>query len=123
MLNGSAFQTVNFPEIIDTIIKYTTLPKDYAETEECITGWFPDTHSGAVVPNKATNEQLVTRLNLEKVDTDFQYRKKYFIPNADANAAGENRFTLRYPLKIIFNFLNHKAYSTHLKWSLRMKKM
>ena len=49
MLNGSAFQTVDFPGIVDTIMKYTTLPKDYAETEGCITGWFPDTHSGAVV--------------------------------------------------------------------------
>ena len=36
LLNGSAFQTVVFPGIIDTIMK--SLPKDYAEREECITG-------------------------------------------------------------------------------------
>ena len=81
MLNSSAFQTVDFPEIVDKIIKYITLPKDYAKTEGCITGWFPNTlntHSGAVVnilPNNETNEQLATRLNLDKVDTRFQYIK------------------------------------------------
>ena len=50
-------------------MKYIILPKDYAETEGCITGWFPDTHSGAVVnvlPNDATNAVLAARLNLEK---------------------------------------------------------
>ena len=32
-----------------------------------ITGWFHDTHNGAVInilPNNSTNEQLATRLNL-----------------------------------------------------------
>ena len=48
MFNSNAFQNVDFPRIIDTIMKYITLPKDYAETEGCISGWVPDTHSGAV---------------------------------------------------------------------------
>ena len=124
-LNGNAFQTVDFPGVVDSIMKYVTLPKDYAETEGCITGWYPDTHSGGIVnhlPNNATNEQLATRLNLSKVNTGFQYRKKYFTPNAGADAAGENRFTIKYPLKTIFSFLDHKAYSTQFKWSLRLTK-
>ena len=53
-LNCNAFQTADYPGIIDTIMKYVTLPKDYTETEGCITGWFPDTHSGGVV-NKLPN--------------------------------------------------------------------
>ena len=31
MLNGSAFQTVDFSGIVDNM-KYITLPKDYSET-------------------------------------------------------------------------------------------
>ena len=48
LLNGNSFQTADFPDIIDTIMKYITLPKDYTETEGCTTGWFPDTHSGGM---------------------------------------------------------------------------
>ena len=124
-INGNAFQTVDFPGVVDSIMKYVTLPKDYAETEGCITGWYPDTHSGSYVnqlPNDVTNADLAARLNLEKVNTGFQYRKKYFTPKAGADAAGENRFTVKYPLKTIFNFLDHKAYSTQFKWSLRLTK-
>ena len=44
MPGRSAFQTVDYPGVVDTIMKYIALPKDYAETEECITGEFPDTH-------------------------------------------------------------------------------
>ena len=40
MLNSSAFQIVDFSGIIDTIMKYITLPKDYAEIEGCITDGF-----------------------------------------------------------------------------------
>ena len=124
-LNGNAFQTVDFPVIVDSIMKYIILPKDYAETQGCVTGWFPDTHSGAVVivlPNDATNAVLAARLNLEKINTGFQYRKKYFTPNAGVRAAGENRFTIKFPLRTIFSFLDHKAYSTQFKWSLRLTK-
>ena len=99
-LNCNSFQTADFPDIIDTIMKYITLPKDFAKTEGCITGWFPDAHSGGVVnqlPSDATNAQLANRLNLEKVNTGFQYGKKYFTPNAGAAAAGENKFTIIFP--------------------------
>ena len=61
-------------------------------------------------------------MNLEKVNTGYQYRKKYFTPNSGAAAAGENKFTIKYPLKTIFSFLDHKAYSTQFKWSLRLTK-
>ena len=124
-LNGNAFQTADYPGIMDTLMKYVTLPKDYAETEGCITGWFPDTHSGNVVnklPDDATNADIAARLNLEKVNTGFQYRKKYFTSNAGADAAGENRFTIKFPLKTIFSYLDHKAYSSQHKWSLRLTK-
>ena len=79
LLNGNFFQTADFPDIIDTIMKYITLPKDYAETEGCITGWFPNTHRAGVVnifANNATNEELAARLNLEKVNTGFQYKQE-----------------------------------------------
>ena len=79
-INGNSFQTADYPEIIDSIMKYVTLPKDYAETEGCITGWFPDTHSGNVVnllSDEATIAQIVARLSLEKVNVGYQYRKKY----------------------------------------------
>ena len=124
-LNGNAFQTVDFPGIVDSIMKYITLPKDFAETEGCITGWIPDTHSGGVVnhfPDDATVAQIVARLNLEKVNTGYQYRKKYFTPKAGVGDAGENKFIIKYPLKTIFSFLNHNAYSTQFKWSLRLTK-
>ena len=77
LLNGNSFQTADFPDVIDTILKYITLPNDYAETEGCITGWFPDTHSGGfvnILPNNAKIEQIAARVNLEKVNTDFQER-------------------------------------------------
>ena len=73
-INGNSFQTVDYPDIIDSIMKHVTLPKDYAETEGCITGWFPDTHSGGVVnklSDEATTAQIVARLNLEKVNEGF----------------------------------------------------
>ena len=119
-INGNSFQTVNYPNIIDSIMKYITLPKDYADMEGCITGWFPDTHSGGIVnqlPDDATVAQIVAQLNLEKVNTGFQYRKKYFTPKA-----GENKFTIKYPLKLLFSILDHKAYSTQVRWSLRLTK-
>ena len=75
-----------------------------------------------LLPNDATIEDLASRLNLSKVNTGFQYRKKYFTPKAGAAAAGENKFTVKYPLKTIFSFLDHKAYSTQFKWSLRLTK-
>ena len=118
-INGNSFQTVDYPDIIDSIMKHVTLPKDYAETEGCITGWFPDTHSGGVVnklSDEATTAQIVARLNLEKVNEGFQYRRKYF------TASHENKFTIKYPLKLLFSILDHKAYSTQIKWSLRMTK-
>ena len=131
-LNGNAFQTVDFPGVVDSIMKYITLPKDFAETEGCITSWFPDTHSGGVVnkltvgnaanPTADETNAIINRLNKEKVNTGFQYRKKYFTPKAGADAAGENRFTIKYPLKTIFSFLDHKAYTTQFKWSLRLTK-
>ena len=124
-LNGNAFQTTDYPGIMDTLMKYVTLPKDYAETEGCITGWFPDTHSGGLVnklPDDVTNADIAARLNLEKVNTDFQYRKKYFTSKAGADAAGKNRFTIKFPLKTIFSYLDHKAYSSQHKWSLRLTK-
>ena len=114
-INGNSFQTVDYPDIIDSIMKYITLPKDYAETEGCITGWFPDTHSGGVVnklPDDATTAQIVARLNLDKVNEGFQYRRKYF------TASCENTFTIKYPLKKLFSILDHRAYSTQIKWSL-----
>ena len=88
-INGNSFQAADFPDIIDSIMKYVTLPRDYSETEGCITRWFPDTHSGGIVnhlPDNATIAQIVARLKLEKVNTGFQYRKKY--------SAGENRFKI-----------------------------
>ena len=69
LLNGNSFQTADFPDTIDTIMKYITLPKDYAETEGCTTGWFPDTHSEnvnilSVNPenNQMTIDDLITRV-------------------------------------------------------------
>ena len=118
-INGNSFQTADYPEIIDSIMKYVTLPKDYAETEGCITGWFPDTHSGNVVnllSDEATIAQIVARLSLEKVNVGYQYRKKYF------TAARENKFTIKYPLKELFSILDHKAYSTQIRWGLRLTK-
>ena len=113
-------------------MKYITLPKDFAETEGCITSWFPDTRSGGVVhkltvadagnPTADEMNAITSRLNKEKVNTAFQYRKKYFTPKAGANEAGENKFTIKYPLRTIFSFLDHKAYSTQFKWSLRLTK-
>jgi len=101
-LNGNSFQTIDDPYFVDSILKYITLPKDFSETEGSITGWFPDTHSGNFVnklsvSNPATNDELtaiVNRLNLEKVNTGFQYRKKYFTPKAGANDAGTIMFSL-----------------------------
>ena len=85
-LNGNAFQTVDFRGVVDSIMKYITLLKDFAETEGCITSWFPDTHSGGVVntlslvaadnPTAAEMTAIINRLNKEKVNTGFQYRKK-----------------------------------------------
>ena len=126
-INGNSFQTADYPDIIYSIMKYITLPKDYANTEGCITGWFPDTHthSGGVVnrlSDEATIAQIVARLSLEKVNIGFQYRKKYFAPKAGADAAGENKFTIKYPLKLLFSILDHKAYSTQVRWSLRLTK-
>ena len=69
LLNGSAFQTVDYPGIVDSIMKYITLPKDFAETEGCITGWFPDTHSGEVVnnlENDATDAQIASSIEFRK---------------------------------------------------------
>ena len=74
-INGNSFQPVDFPDIVDSIMKYVTLPKDYADTEGCITGWFPDMHSGAVVnqlSDEATIVQIVARLSLEKVNVGYQ---------------------------------------------------
>ena len=41
-------------------------------------GWFPDTHNVVnQLPDDATIAQIVVRLNLEKVNTSFQYRNTY----------------------------------------------
>ena len=42
-INGNSFQTADFPDIIDSIMKYITLLGDYSENEGYIGGWFPDT--------------------------------------------------------------------------------
>ena len=96
-------------------MKYITLPKDYAETEGCFTGWFPDTHSGVVkvLADNVEINLIARHLNLEKVNTGFQYRKKY---------AGENIFTIKFSLKTLFIYLDHNAYSSQHKWGLRLTK-
>ena len=37
-------------------------------------------------------------------------------------AACENKFTIKYPLKELFSILDHKAYSTQIRWGLRLTK-
>ena len=55
------------------------------------------------------NAQLAARLSLENDITGFQYRKKYFTPNAGAAAAGESKFIIKFPLKTLFSYLDHNV--------------
>lgn len=124
-LNGNAFQTVDYPGIVDSIIKHVTLPRDFPETMGAISGWLPDQHDGKpiedlTISDPVTNVELtniVNRMNLENINKGYQLRKKYYTPKT-----GDNYFTIDYPLKTIFGFLDYKAYSTQFKWSLKLVK-
>ena len=129
-LNGNALQTSDEPGENDTNYKLLMFDKNYKETQGCFDGWYPDTHSGSFVSNltvadPATHEQLtavVNRLNNVSVNKGYQYRRKYFTPKAGADANGDNYFYIKFPLRPLFSFMDHEAFSSQLKWSFKFVK-
>ena len=65
---------------------------------------------------------ILSRLNNTSVNKGYQYRKKYFTPKSGAGAAGDNIFYIKFPLRPLFSFMDHEAFSTSFNWSFRFVK-
>ena len=118
-------------EIIDTMMKLLTIPKDYSDSYGSVDGWIPDHGNGDVVdkltfttenPTEAQLTALQNRLNKLDFNEGFVKRQQYFTPKSGAGDAGLNKFRIEYPLRYLIPLLDHDAYNLVFANKIELKK-
>ena len=130
-IGSKNIETIDSPGEISDILNIITLPKDYQDTVGSYTSFildsgdakiYPKLSTAQAVPTQAEFNSLVSLLNKTDLNEGFRNRQKYFLSKSGAENKDANIFTIMFPLSPLFGILDHKAVSSQIPWTLRLKK-